>query len=196
MHQNTFIFYQISPSHLLKAPSKGVKTHKVNPLWKSDADRLLAKVPRGSQLLEGLKHSGIRSPQDSATAICVLQGYPQDRSQQAMTASSARVTDSFEHCLLAAGQYSASISNWRAEAAKGIHLVAFQKLVFVSLCVILLHQGCQIGFVDSLMRNTFGNTSDKNLKRLRSGALWANKLINSLSKKGWGKRASDLVFLC
>lgn len=194
MHQNTFVPYAIPSCHVRKTPSNDVKIHKVDSVWQSHANRLLTKIPCASQWVESLKQCGIRSSQNNAIAISVLQDFSQtlDRSQEGTT--DALVTDSLKHCLLATRQYFVSLSDLRAAA--GNSTVTFQKLVFVFVCVILLHQGCQKEIVDSLMCNTFDYTSDKNLKRLRSGALWANKLINSLSKQGWSERASELFFLC
>ncbi len=194
MHQNTFVLYAISLCHVRKTSSNDVKIHKVDSVWQSHANRLLIKISCASQWVESLKQCEIRFLQNNAIIISVLQDYSQalDHSQEGTT--DALMTDSLKHCLLVTRQYFVFLSDSRAAAENST--VTFQKLVFMFICVILLHQECQKEIVDSLMCNTFDYTSDKNLKRLRLKALWANKLINSLSKQDWDERASDLFFLC
>ncbi len=194
MHQNTFVFHAISLCHVRKTSSNDVKIHKFNSVWQSHANRLLIKISCTFQWVESLKQYEIRSFQNNAIIISVLQDYSQalDHSQEDTT--DALMTDSLKHCLFITRQYFISLSDSRTAVENST--VTFQKLVFMFICVILLHQECQKEIVDSLMCNTFDYTSDKNLKRLRLKALWANKLINSLSKQDWNERASDLFFLC
>jgi len=71
-------------------------------------------------------------------------------------------------------------------------LLSFQDLVFVSLCVVLIHCGVDQGKVDDVMRICISASSAKHLCRLRSGAVWANRLINHLFRQGWGHHATDV----
>lgn len=194
MHQNTFVLYVISFCHVCKTSSNDVKIHKINSVWQSHANKLLIKISYASQWIKSLKQCEIQSSQNNAIVINVLQDYSQALDHLQEDTTDALMTDSFKHCLLITRQYFISLSDSRAAVENST--VTFQKLVFMFICVILLHQECQKEIVDSLMCNTLNYTSDKNFKRLRSKALWANKLINSLSKQDWDKWASDLFFLC
>jgi len=59
-------------------------------------------------------------------------------------------------------------------------LQAFRELVFVSLCAVLEACNYPRDEINKTMRIYVSDSEDKNLKRLRSGALWVNHRIVDL----------------
>ena len=78
----------------------------------------------------------------------------------------------------------------RKTFAKQIYL--FHEFVFVSTCCVALHHGADLGKVDEIMQRYISDSGGRNLDRLRSGALWANRMMSALAADGFGHMAYEL----
>ena len=74
-------------------------------------------------------------------------------------------------------------------------IVGFRVLVFVSICCVSLYHGVEKSLIDQVMRECISDSDDKNLDRLRSGALWVNRMMATLAPT-LHHRASELFVLC
>jgi hypothetical protein len=72
----------------------------------------------------------------------------------------------------------------------------FRVFVFVSLCCVALHNGTDQGLVDQIMQKCVSESSEKNLARLRNGALWVNRMMAALAADGFDYLAYELFVLC
>ncbi|KAF2835494.1 hypothetical protein M501DRAFT_1019771 [Patellaria atrata CBS 101060] len=96
---------------------------------------------------------------------------------------------------IAAG-YALSTVEYKPNASLTTQLQQFRELVFASLCVVLEQQTVPIAKINDIMRLCISASGTANLYRLRRGALWVNRVIAGLIKKGWGHHATELFFLC
>ena len=79
------------------------------------------------------------------------------------------------------------------EFAQLVH--SFRELVFVSLCVVLEYYGIPEDDINQVMKICISNSEPKHLKRLRRGARLANRLVDELSRSGWGDLATEMLFI-
>ncbi|ELR08380.1 hypothetical protein GMDG_03169 [Pseudogymnoascus destructans 20631-21] len=80
-----------------------------------------------------------------------------------------------------------------AERARKVH--AFQELIFVSACEVLLKNGYKLEVIDELMKLCISDSSTKNLERLRGGARWFCSLVSSRNA-AWEHRITEHLFNC
>lgn len=88
-------------------------------------------------------------------------------------------------------------SRVRAELASRIS--SFQDLIFHSMCVVLEYCGYPVEDIDMAMRIRSSASGPKNLKRLRSGAGWANEVISKSTGGEWTGMSdciAELYFHC
>ncbi|KAI0425917.1 hypothetical protein F5Y09DRAFT_320558 [Xylaria sp. FL1042] len=86
-------------------------------------------------------------------------------------------------------------SRVRAELASCIS--SFQDLIFHSMCIVLEYCGYPVEDIDMAMRIRSSASGPKNLKRLRSGAGWANEVISKSTEGEWtgiGDCIAELYF--
>jgi hypothetical protein len=95
----------------------------------------------------------------------------------------------------AAKVYAIDTKQAHTDAGYAVQLHSFRELVFVSLCVVMEGQGIAIDTIDSVMRLCISSSGSANLYRLRRGALWINRVIAGLIRKGWGHQATEFFLL-
>jgi hypothetical protein len=101
--------------------------------------------------------------------------------------------------IAAARRYANITRDSREKAKAASRLASFQDLVFHSMCAVLEYCGYAIKDIDDIMRIRYGDLSQKHLKRLRDGALWANRVISAMTGGEWtnlSSRISGLFFEC
>jgi hypothetical protein len=80
-----------------------------------------------------------------------------------------------------------------AERARKVH--AFQELIFVAACEVLLENGYELELIDELMKLCISDSSTTNLQRLRGGARWFCSLVSSRDA-AWEHRITEHSFNC
>ncbi|KAL9123959.1 MAG: hypothetical protein Q9217_006663 [Psora testacea] len=142
------------------------------PRWKQEADILLKEIPKATTWIDAWeRYQG----QDVITTV-LGDPIPDFRSDATSSASTALVCHSRRpqnDLLIRVSKYAEKVKSCGAAAEVYTHIVSFQELVFVSLCVILVEYGIDTDVVDDIMRICISDSSSKNLRRLRAGALWA-----------------------
>ncbi|KFZ16242.1 hypothetical protein V501_02314 [Pseudogymnoascus sp. VKM F-4519 (FW-2642)] len=74
---------------------------------------------------------------------------------------------------------------------------AFQQLILVSACSVLIDSGAPTSEVDSIMRLCVSsNSTSAYLHRLRKGSQWANEQISSMAHATLGLPATEYIFHC
>ena len=173
----------------------------VRPRWMQEADILLEEVPEAAKWVDKWKKCGVSSACHNQNVICTMLGTPPTPdSRTDVTSSASSILDSHgrnaqETLITSVSKYAEVVRSSDAAARLFTHIAAFQELVFVSSCVILLDRGIDMRVVDDIMRICISNSTSKTLKRLRAGARWLDKVINELQRRGWGQRASEIFML-
>ena len=72
----------------------------------------------------------------------------------------------------------------------------FRVFVFVSLCCVALYYGVSLNSIDDIMRKCISDSHWRHLARLRRGALWTNRMMNTLVGDGFGHLAYEVFVLC
>lgn len=163
------------------------------PRWKQEADILLKEIPEATKWMDvWKKYQG----QDVITTVLgdPIPGSGSNATSSASAALVCRDRPCQDDLLMRVSRYAERVKSCGAAAKAYTHIASFQELVFVSLCHILVEYGIDTDVVDDIMRICISDSSSKNLKRLRAGALWVNKLINRLQWSGWYQRAT-MVFI-
>lgn len=169
--------------------------------WQKVADQLVAKVPDAVQWTTTRENLGWRSTKDIISSTCnrrrqlVLDTTYGSAGGQTPGSGPQDTT----HDLVAlANDYAWATKSSQMNANFACLLASFQELIFASLCVVLEQYGTNVTIVDNAMRICISNSTSKSLKRLRYGAVWANRMIVKLANiKGWDcYQATEMVFLC
>lgn len=92
--------------------------------------------------------------------------------------------------------YGALMYGNKMEAELMLHIVKYQKLIFVSLCVVMADTGTPLDTVDWMMRNFLSDSKPENLRRLRYGCVWVNRCLSSMLQSFWGFRSWEAFLLC
>lgn len=178
--------YQFLSTQSSQPPIKHAKSD-----WIKEADQLVNEVPYAKDWAKRWEIHGIKK------AIAAVLGYsPPPSVELHCTDPVARQEDKQAALLASATRYAGALQNFRIDACLGTLIAALQELVFVSLCQVLIHHGISETDINFVMRISISKSSEKHLKRLRSGALWVNRLINQLHWQGWRERASEVFILC
>lgn len=83
-------------------------------------------------------------------------------------------------------EYSALTKDRKLQGNLLLHIVKYQQLIFVSLCVVMLKTGISIETVEWIMRRYISDTSSANLRRLRYRCQWVNGCMSKLLDRNWG----------
>jgi len=75
------------------------------------------------------------------------------------------------------------------------YVAHFREIVFISWCVVLIHNGVSKDVVDSTIQECISKTKKKNLHRLRTEITWVNRSIARLSENEWGYRSTEIFLL-
>lgn len=170
--------------------------------WMHEADILLKEIPEATTWVEKWEKRGLSHKFHYHNAVGTVLGTPPTAESRFDAMSSATaILDNHdcnvrENLLASVSRYAETVKSSGAAVREAAHIAAFQELVFVSLCVILLDHGVETAMVDEIMRICVSDSSERNLRRLRLGALWVNKVIHELQWAGWGERASGIFILC
>ncbi len=146
--------------------------------WETTTSRLLDR-------LENLPSEGLTVTSCTESLIFAII-YGADCNTQ--TLSMSPVLDP-----IAAGKRYAAIASASGKRAKeASRLASFQDLIFHSMCAVL-ESFIQPKQIDEIMCIRSSNSTSKNLKRLRDGAVWANKVISDSTGGEWTDLSSCIA---
>ena len=164
--------------------------------WKKVVDQILADVPDQERWIKRRQEVGLHTVEENHLAIAAVagnytaSGMPQlnHRSKSLSFIADLVPSSSTDGLLRSAKAYA-----WITKGSQVLR--SFQELVFVSLCAVL-EQHVSVEYIDQVMRICISDSEPINLKRLRLGAIWANRAIFNSTKAGWGSRATEIFLLC
>ncbi|KAH8800791.1 hypothetical protein F5884DRAFT_808834 [Xylogone sp. PMI_703] len=151
------------------------------PLWaKKKEDLYMGSVEQNHSILARL------------LGHCLSKSYPGSESKSASSISIPSTTQ--EALMVITKEYGRANVESRSEAKLMPFFSLFEQLIFVSMMVVLVRCGLPEEEVDKKMASCFDAQEQKTLKRIRKGALWANRCIGSLMST-WGPRATEIFLL-
>jgi hypothetical protein len=145
---------------------------------------------------------GLDTIEKNNCALTIVLGLSKSLSQNPFQHSLAQnpgispTTSPDDALIYSARQYAIDTKTSRASAGLLVQIHTFRELVFASLCVVMEAQGLPIPTINDLMRICMSSSGAANLYRLRRGALWVNRVIGGLMKRGWGHAATEFFLLC
>ncbi|KAH7317886.1 hypothetical protein BKA65DRAFT_557297 [Rhexocercosporidium sp. MPI-PUGE-AT-0058] len=173
-----------------------------NARWKRIVDQITKGWDQPSSWMDRRIAIGLDSVEKNHYALTMLlglknelaRGHEADFTAQIMNVSSKQnaVTETL---IMSARQYALGTKASERDAGFVVQLHNFRELIFASLCVVIEHQGLPIDTINDLMRICMSSSGAANLYRLRRGALWVNRVIAGLIRKGWHHGATEFFLL-
>ncbi|KAI9726529.1 MAG: hypothetical protein M1834_009016 [Cirrosporium novae-zelandiae] len=161
-------------------PSGSVRHHHHQKLrWQQDMDKFLLEIPDMSRWVSKRKEMKLASVVDNQNAIGIL--LMSSVNMYDLPADSTKRVDLLE----IANGYASFTKRTQEQGRLVTKLGLFQKLIFVSLCAVLVKIGISQEAVNLVMHVCISNSETKNLDRLRRGGIWVNQCISELSKTYW-----------
>ena len=153
------------------------KTPISNTRWRKVADQLLKHAPFAEQWSAWTKQLKLSETHEKNLVIAAICGVP---AQVPQVCEKHMINSKVTGVIALAQAYARATKESQGNATLAFRLQTFQELVFVSLCSVLETVGCPLHEVNETMRIWVSDSEDKNLKRLRRGAVWANQRISEL----------------
>jgi hypothetical protein len=174
-----------------------------NPRWKQIVDQITKGWDKPSSWTEKRVAVGLDSVQQNKYALTAILGLKKDlplhlgREESTPAVSRESIGNSANTLVTSARQYALDSKASQRNPGLVAQVHVFRELVFISLCVVMEHQGLPIETIDSLMRICISSSGAANLYRLRRGALWVNRVISGtmIKKLGWGHSSTEFFVL-
>ncbi|KIM93278.1 hypothetical protein OIDMADRAFT_149770 [Oidiodendron maius Zn] len=173
------------------------------PRWKQIVDQMTKGWDNPSSWSEKRVDVGLDSVEQNKFALTAILGLKKDlplhlaRDGSSTTVSGDSIGDATNILVTSARQYALDSKARERKPGLVAQVHVFRELVFISLCVVMEHEGLPIETIDSLMRICISNSGAANLYRLRRGALWVNRVISGtmIRKLGWGHSSTEFFVL-
>ena len=171
-----------------------------NPRWKRIVDQMTKGWDKPSSWADKRRAINLDSVDKNQYALTVILGLKKDLPQSLyqsqlldQTEPSASPADAL---IFSARMYALDTKASEKNAGFVVQIHNFRELVFASLCVVMEQQGLPIDTINDLMRICMSSSGPANLYRLRRGALWVNRVIAGMIRKGWHHGATEFFLLC
>jgi len=156
-----------------------------------EAKAILDKVPKAKDWISKWKGVGVTSWQLKEHVVTDVLGHPSTSTALGGAISQVQPDSS------GLRRYAAIVGSSRSAALRAVLVASFQELLLVSACIALGKlKKFDEDTISDILRIGISDSSWKNHRRLMKGVLWANKLIFTLSERGWGMRAAEIFFFC
>jgi hypothetical protein len=173
------------------------------PRWKQIVDQITKGWDKPSSWSEKRVAVGLDSVEQNKYALTAILGLKKDlplhlaREGSTTTVSRDSIGDATNILVTSARQYALDSKACERNPGLVAQVHVFRELVFISLCVVMEHEGLPIEAIDSLMRICISSSGAANLYRLRRGALWVNRVISGtmIKKLGWGHSSTEFFVL-
>ncbi|KAG4417956.1 hypothetical protein IFR04_008923 [Cadophora malorum] len=196
--------YQEPPSvsHEVQVVQPTQKSPASNARWRRIADQMTKGWDQPSSWMDRRIAIGLDSVEKNHYALTMLLGLKNELPGgdevsfgfQNMN-TSMNSNRASETLIMSARRYALGTKASERDAGLVVQLHNFRELIFASLCVVIEHQGLPIDTINDLMRICMSSSGAANLYRLRRGALWVNRVIAGLIRKGWRHCATEFFLL-
>lgn len=173
------------------------------PRWKQIVDQMTKGWDNPSSWSEKRVAVGLDSVEQNKYALTAILGLKKDLTLHlagegsSTTISGDSIGNATNILVTSARQYALDSKACERKPGLVAQVHVFRELVFISLCVVMEHEGLPIETIDSLMRICISSSGAANLYRLRRGALWVNRVISGtmIKKLGWGHSSTEFFVL-
>jgi len=179
------------------------KVLDANPRWKRIIDAMVKDWDQPQSWAAKRSALGLDSAERNKYALMVTLGYQKETplanfqsSSPPSSHQSITNTNTTDALIKSARQYAIETKACGKNAGLLVQVHVFRELVFASLCVVMEQQNLPIDTINDLMRICMSSSGPANLYRLRRGALWVNRVIRGMIRKGWGHGATEFWLLC
>jgi hypothetical protein len=185
--------YNPSQNCLSYNPAK--KRQRIQPQWLREMDDMLSDIPNARDWSSKRESVGLSSPAKFLVALdLIIHGKDP---QIDVDIGPTDVCDDRPNAILKLlNTFAVTTAALQIETTFTRQICRFRVFVFVSLCCVAQHHGMEKRFVEEAMKKCISDSSEKNLARLRNGALWVNRMMSTLAADGRGHRAYELFVLC
>jgi len=191
---------EFSPILPLPVSITPVKPPEPNPRWKRIVDQMTKGWDTPQAWNCKREAIGLNSVPMNKYALMVILGMKKDlpenlRPSNLLDQCAQQHSNPKEALIYSARQYAIDTKSSETNVGLVVQIHVFRELVFASLCVVMEQQGLPIDTINDLMRICMSSSGPANLYRLRRGALWVNRVIGGMMKKGWGHGATEFFLL-
>jgi hypothetical protein len=181
----------------VQAPRKSADS---NPRWKRIVDQMTKGWDKPSSWADKRRAIDLDSVEKNQYALTLILGLKKDLRQSLYQNSQLSRTESdgshIDALIMSARMYALDTKASEKNAGFVVQIHNFRELVFASLCVVMEQHGLPINTINDLMRICMSSSGPANLYRLRRGALWVNRVIAGMIRKGWHHGATEFFLLC
>lgn len=180
-----------------RLPIHAEKKKRPAPRWEKEIDEMIGDIPPQDWSLRR-KTVGISSEASIFVALDILiHGVKPQRGQMGEEADTLMANDyASDSVLHLLDTFALATASLQVHEAFTTQVLNFRVFVFVSLCCVALHNGAEQELVDKIMQKCVSDSCQKNLTRLRNGALWVNRMMAQLAADGFSYLAYELFVLC
>ncbi|KAL2065268.1 hypothetical protein VTL71DRAFT_2937 [Oculimacula yallundae] len=181
------------------------RAHKVpasNARWRQIIDKLTTGWDEPNSWANRRADIGLKSVERNHIALTILLELKSAESEGQETEAMTGIMPGLQPNEMVTGklvtvarQYALGTKSFERHNGFAVQLHSFRELVLVSLCVVIEHEGIPIETINDLMRICLSSSGAANLYRLRRGALWVNRVIAGLIRKGWQHGATEFFLL-
>jgi len=182
-----FISYEPEPEPY-NDNSRSAKRQRTQLRWMGEMDSMLDDLSVSDWSSER-KRVGLASSAEILTALDIVIGN-KPRSELAVC-NTVACYDTSNTVLQLLDTFGSATAALRVGKTFATQIYLFHELVFVSTCSVALNHGVDQDKVDEIMRKHISCTDGRNLDRLRSGALWVNRMMSILAADGLGYMAYE-----
>lgn len=166
------------------------------PRWQSSMDMMIESMA-AENVLSRRKAIGLSSQAEIIEALNILihgnQG--KDISNHNTTPSDDSFS-SLNPTLQLLNTFAVTTDCLRIQTSFIEQIYHFRMLIFVSICCVAIYDGADEELIHTVMKKCVSNSGKKNLRRIRKGALWVNRMMEKLSRDGFGHFAFEIFVLC
>lgn len=169
------------------------------PYWKKALSAFVAALPSEENWNEARTKAGIDTPFANQLALRLMLGHINAVTSpwNTRTDSLPRIPPTENQDLVMRGyHYAQFLGQCSNDLSFTASVVAFQKLIFVSYCVVMVGRGISKETTNTMMRRYFSvNSNDDTLAGYRWGVMWVNRCMAALLANGWGHKSWEIFLL-
>ncbi|CZT13617.1 uncharacterized protein RAG0_17119 [Rhynchosporium agropyri] len=174
--------------------SPASKRQRTQPRWEREMDEMLRDFPDTRNWASKRKEVGLTSADSILRAFDILIHGKESQTEAALIEANFSMF-SADRVLQLLNNFAVGTAALQIDQTFTTQIYHFRVFVFVSLCCVALHQCVDTNLVEEVMAKCVSASSAKNLSKLRSGALWVNKMMSRLAARGLDHRAYELFIL-
>ncbi|KAJ5292179.1 hypothetical protein N7478_001430 [Penicillium angulare] len=192
---NDFRFVECRPQ---AAEARQLAEKRSATEWEKQLQAFISSIPGRHEWQKARKDAGVDTVQRNRQAMCLMLG--QQTAAIFVSAEGSIMLPRMHPCdnqnlVLKGCMYGEFICRCDNDKSFAVRVAAYQKLIFLSYCTVLLRIGMSRDTVYSMMGMYSDSKKTSTLDYYCSGALWVNRCMSTLLKNGWGYKSWEIFLL-